>query len=55
MKETNSGLFQKVIHKISLEIVYLIYTYKKDLALNDDQWLICYKTNPNQRSLAVKK
>ena len=22
--------------------------YKKDLALNDPQWLICHKTKPNQ-------
>ena len=22
--------------------------YKKDLALNDLQWLICHKTKPNQ-------
>ena len=31
-----------------LEIKYLIYKYKKDLALNDLQWLIYYKTKPNQ-------
>ena len=31
-----------------LEIIYLIYTYKKDLALNNLQWLICHKTKPNQ-------
>ena len=23
--------------------------YKEDLALNNLQWLICHKTNPNQR------
>ena len=28
--------------------IYLIYMYKKDLALNDLQWLICHKTKPNQ-------
>ena len=27
---------------------YLIYMYKEDLALNIPQWLICYKTQPNQ-------
>ena len=27
---------------------YLIYKYKPDLALNKLQWLICYKTKPNQ-------
>ena len=28
--------------------MYLIYMYKKDLALNNQQWLICHKTQPNQ-------
>ena len=27
-----------------LEIIYLICMYKKDLALNNLQWLICHKT-----------
>ena len=27
--------------------MYLIYTYKPDLALNNLQWLICYKTKPS--------
>ena len=27
--------------------IYLIYMYKEDLALNNLQWLICYKTKPN--------
>ena len=31
-----------------LEIIYLIYMYKKDLALNKLQWLIYHKTKPNQ-------
>ena len=31
-----------------LEIIYSIYMYKKDLALNNLQWLICHKTQPNQ-------
>ena len=30
--------------------IYLIYMYKEDLALNNQQWLICHKTQPNQRS-----
>ena len=25
-----------------------IYTYKQDLALNNQQWLICHKTQSNQ-------
>ena len=30
-----------------LEIIYLIYMYKKDLALNKPQMLICHKTKTN--------
>ena len=33
-----------VIYKMCLEIIYLIYMYKTDLALNNQQWLICHKT-----------
>ena len=33
---------------MSLEIIYLIYVYKKDLALNNLQWLIYHKTQNNQ-------
>ena len=29
-----------------LEIIYLIYMYKKYLALNNLQWLICHKIQP---------
>ena len=36
----NSGSFD--------EIIYLMYMYKKDLALNNLQWLICHQTQPNQ-------
>ena len=32
---------------MSLEIIYFMYMYKKDLALNNRQWLICHKTKPN--------
>ena len=28
-----------------------IYMYKEDLALNNLQWLICHKTQPNQTEL----
>ena len=27
-----------------LEIIYSIYMYKKDFALNNLQWLICHQT-----------
>ena len=42
------GLFKNVIYKICLEIIYLIYMYKKDLALNYVQRLISHKTKSNQ-------
>ena len=44
----SSVLFKNVINKMFLEIIYLIYIYKKDLALNDLQRLLCHKTKPNQ-------
>ena len=28
--------------------------YKKDLALNNLQWLICYETKPNQNQAKTK-
>ena len=28
--------------------INLMYMYKEDLALNNLQWLICHKTEPNQ-------
>ena len=28
--------------------IYLIYMYKEDLGLNNQQWLICHKTQQNQ-------
>ena len=30
------------------QIKYLIYMYKEDLVLDNQQWLICHKTKPNQ-------
>ena len=39
---------KNVTDKMCLEIIYLIYMYEKDLALNNLQWLICHKTKPNQ-------
>ena len=35
-----------------LQIIYLIYMYKQDLALNTLQWLICHKTKPNPINFA---
>ena len=42
------GLFKNVINKMCLAIIYLLYMFKKDLAINNLQWLIYYKTKPNQ-------
>ena len=50
-----SGSFKNVIYKICLEIIYLIYMYKKELALNHLQWLICHKTKPNQTKPNIYK
>ena len=44
----SSGLFKNVINKMCSEIIYLIYMYKKDPALNNLQWLICHKTKPDK-------
>ena len=46
-KKMSSGSF-KNIKKMCLQIIYLIYMYKEDLALNNLQWLICHKTQTNQ-------
>ena len=40
----NLGSCKYVINKMCLEILYLIDMYKKDLALNNLQWLICHQT-----------
>ena len=45
------GSFKNVINKICSQTVYLIYMYKEDLVLNNLQWLICHKTQPNQTKL----
>ena len=42
----SSDMFRDVIYKMCLEIIYIMY--KRDLTLNDLQWLICDKTKPNQ-------
>ena len=42
------GSFKNVINKMCLQIIYLIYMYKKDLALNNLRRFICHKTKPNQ-------
>ena len=46
---------KNVIYKMCLEIIYLIYMYKKNLALNNIQWLVRRKTKPNQTKLSLTK
>ena len=41
----SSNLFENFINKMCLQIIYLIYKYKKDLALNNQQRLIYRKTH----------
>ena len=40
--------FKNVINKMCLQIIYLIYSYKEDLALNNLQLLIYQTTKPNK-------
>ena len=49
----SSGSFKNAIYKMCLKIIYLIYMYRKDLALNNLQWFIWQtsKAKPNQKSL----
>ena len=34
------GLYKNVIYEMGLQIIYLIYMYKEDLALNNLKWLL---------------
>ena len=42
-QKMSSGSLKNVINEMCLEIIYLIYMYKKDLTLNDLQTLMCQK------------
>ena len=33
--------------------IYLMYMYKEDLALNNQQWLICHEIQPNQNIYSI--
>ena len=56
----SSGSFKNVTYKLFVYKLYIfniyiyiyIYIYKQDLALNDLQWLICYKTLPTPKPAA---
>ena len=50
----SSGSFQNDINKMCLELIYLIYMYEKDLALNNLQNLICHKTKPNHLNELIR-
>ena len=44
-KQISTGSLKRCyLQNISLQIRYLIYLYKQDLALNNPQELICHKT-----------
>ena len=46
-----SGLFKNAMNNICLQIIYILiymYMHKTDLALTNQQWLICHETKPNQ-------
>ena len=45
-KQMSSGSFKNVIHKLCIYKSYIIC--KEELALNNLQWVICPKTQPNQ-------
>ena len=47
------GLFKNVIYKICLQIIYLMYMYKLNLALNNQQWLICHKTQLTKQAYYI--
>ena len=47
--------FKNVINKMCLQIIYSMYMYKEGLALNNVQWLICHKTQPNQGLVSLFK
>ena len=38
-KKMSSGSFKNAIYKMYVEIIYSVYMYKNDLALNNIQWL----------------
>ena len=44
----SSGSFENFFNKMFTNHICLIYIYKKDLALNNQKWLVCHKTKPNQ-------
>ena len=51
MKKTRTLFYNQqrwICHETKPNLIYLIYMYKEDLALNNLQSLICHETKPNQ-------
>ena len=49
LKKKSSGSFKKLSPKcVYKSYIYSILMYKEDLRLNNLQWLMCHKTQPNQ-------
>ena len=46
-KKKNELRVVYVINKMCLQIIYNWYMYKQDFAFNNQQWLICHKTELN--------
>ena len=44
----SSGSFKDIIYKTMIKIIYSIYMYEKDLALNNLERFILHKIKPNQ-------
>ena len=48
VQKMSTGLFKNIIlQNVFTNPIYLIYMNKQDLTLNNQQWLICHKTQPN--------
>ena len=50
----SSGSFKNIINKMCLQIIFNIYIYKQDLALNNLQWLICHKNQTSYPNLYIR-
>ena len=50
--EMSPESFKNVLYKLYVNKSYI---YKKELALNNQQWLLCHKTQSNQSRIYVIK
>ena len=48
------GSLKSIINKMCLQIIYLIYMNKEDLALNNLQWLYAIKINQTKMELLTQ-